>query len=158
MDFGHFNILCVTVPLIIALCVMYYFHGELRDRICCLEGKIVSCRCVVPPNDRGGQDRVAPLLRPSLKKEPPLEPDADVMSEEAAAIGRSILDSMGPVFAVTLDDPPPGVRKRGRRPKSSATVVIESPSASEMMPESMAGPGLAETGVAGPNASDASRA
>lgn len=28
MDFGNFNILCVTVPLIVVLVVVYYFHTE----------------------------------------------------------------------------------------------------------------------------------
>lgn len=134
MDFGLFgilNVVAVLVPFALLLCVFYYFHSEIRDRLCLLEEKIVKCKCECPP-------KAEPAEKDKKKKkkseeEPPnerLEEDL-FLSEDAEAIGRSILDSMGPILTMTVEEPTPVVRRRGRRPKS-CSVVIESPSASEI--------------------------
>lgn len=159
MDFGCFNILCVTVPLVITLVVVYFFHVELRDKLHAIEKLVCHCKVEAAPKLKGKEppkpkeDAAPDHAKPNEEAKPKDDGD-NVMPKDSAKdslpkdsvdihdrwapeempeivmissdISRGLLDSMAPMFSLSVDEPPPSTSVRRRRKgKASAAVVIE---------------------------------
>lgn len=137
MEFGRFNYLFVTFPLIIALCVMYYMHTETMKAVDRLAQKISAAS---PESERETRAR-------DLQEDDDGDEFLVVSGKQPKTFQESILDSMAPMFMSTVIpnvevvDVDKGVRRRGRRSKITEVTPAASgqaPSASEQGPSASA--------------------
>jgi hypothetical protein len=138
MDFGKFNILCVTLPLIITLCVVFYMHMDTKASI---ERLAASLSKPEAESTRPEPEKSTREAEPeAVKAEADEETDYMVVrGRPTVSFEQAFLDSVSPILMSTVHVPEQPardvevidtqVRRRGRKKAAETTPAASEPEA-----------------------------